>query len=261
MKFRAALILTAITPALFVSHVGAAAQAWVESYNYKKLNNTYLVSVPVTQDAGDQLYTIQERTNNVKITAPSTNTGGNTREFFWPANGPDVMDSMSCAVWSNQLDSAGQPGGGITQQGAALRIVQTATGTRGITVTKNIWYAATWVFNVHVWDSGNTQQPYTQLAGFDMSEVVGKMWWDEQGQLQSNLKPFPWHVCARTIGDKFQFKVWADEPNQPSWNDPKYVREVVIPAEWNQPGKAGWYIGHLEPGYSAIFQGLQTQYR
>ncbi|HTE22701.1 MAG TPA: hypothetical protein VK674_06710 [Candidatus Limnocylindria bacterium] len=259
--FRTTLAVAAIVPVLVASRVEAATQAWVVSYNYKKLNNTTLVSAAVTQDAGDQTYAIQERPNNVKVTAPLTNTGGNTREFFWPASGPDVTDSESCAVWSKQYAAPGVTTDSITQQGAALRIVQTPTSTRGITVTKNIFFGATWFFNVHVWDSASNE-PFTQLAGFDMSEVMGKMWWDEQGSLQSNLKPLPWHLCARTVGNTLKFKVWPDDVTpQPSWNDSRYVREVQIPAAWDVPGKAGWYIGHLNPGHSAEFQGLQTQYR
>ena len=269
-----ALVATAIVPVLFVSQVGVAAQAWITSYNYKKLNNTYLASTIITRDGSDGLYTIQERDNNVKITAPLTNKGGNTRELFWPANSPDVMDSESCATLSKQYAAPGITTGSITQQGAALRIVQTPAGTRGMTVTKNIWYGATWAFNVHVWDSGKSPV-LTQLAGFDMSEydpdgqgearpeiVLGKMWWDENHNLQSDLKPFPWHLCARTVGSTFQFKVWSDDvAKQPAWNDAKYVREVQIPADWNVPGKVGWFIGHLNPGHSAEFQNLQTQYR
>lgn len=260
--FRTALAVTVVTLVLIVNHAGAAAQAWVESYNYKKLNNTYLVSAPVTKDAGDRSYVINERANNVKVSAPSTNTGSETREFFWPANASDVRDGQTCATWSKQSDAAGQPVVDIIQQGAALRIVQTPTSTRGISVTKNIWLGGTWIFNVHVWDSSAPGGVVaTQLAGFDMSDVVGKLWW-EGDVLHSTLKPFSWHLCARTSGNMLQFKVWTNEQaNQPSWTDSRYVREVPIPAAWDVPGKTGWYVGHLKPGYSAEFQALQTSYR
>jgi hypothetical protein len=256
LTLRAVLLLIAIAPFIFTNH--ASALAWIPTYNYKTLNGTYLTRRVLTPDGTDLPYTYNERTNNVKIAAASTNTGGNLRELFWPANSPNVLNAESCSTWSNQTD-------GLTQQGAALRIIETPTSMRAVTVTKNIWMGGTWMFNVHVWD---TSQPgLNQIAGFDMSEVTGKMWWDENNKLQSNLKPFPWHLCARTIGNKLQLKVWvtSNDPSspdynakQPSWNDAKYVRETQIPDGWVQPGKTGWFIGHINPGNYAEFQGLQT---
>jgi hypothetical protein len=236
------LALAVVSPLVFAHQVSAL--TWVQTYNYKKLNGTYLVKETVTPDQADA-YTLQERTNNVRVSAPSANLGGNLREFFWPANSPLVLNSQTCAVWSYQSDLN-------VQQGAALRIAHTPTGTRGITVTKNIWYAANWVFNVHVWDTSNTQSPYTQIASFDMSEVFG--------DFNVGLKPLPWHLCVRVTSQTLQLKAWvsADNPTQPSWNDPKYVRSVEVPTAWVEPGQTGWYIGHLNPGQRAEFQNLQT---
>lgn len=60
-----------------------------------------------------------------------------------------------------------------------------------------------------------------------MSEIVGKMWYDETGNLNSSMRALPWHLCARTFGDKLQLKVWTNEQDkQPSWSDPKFVREI-----------------------------------
>lgn len=247
----------------FVVSTANAAAPWVQTYQSKRLNNTTLLSQIVTQDGTDQAYILRQAAGGaVTFSTPEGNTGGNTREFFWPANAQDSMDQVSCAVWTRQTGEGGQ----ITQQGAVLRLHQGENGgTRGITVMKNIWMGATWMFNVHVWDTSSSE-PYIQQAGFDMSEVVGKMWWEDNADgtrtLRSTVRPLPWHLCARTVGNKLQFKVWTNEQDkQPSWNDPKFVREMPIPAEWNTPGKAGWYIGHLKPGHTATFNNLSISQR
>lgn len=240
--------------ALFIFGGQVSAATWQVLYSYRWWNGTYLTSAVLTPDGTDVPYVIQEGGANddfdVRVTAPATNTGGNLREFFWPASTPDVMDAQTCAVWSKQSE-------GFIQQGAALRIVNSPEGTRGISVTKNIFYAASWVFNVHVWDTSNTSKPYTLIGQFDMSEVMGKMYYDESGNFQSNLKPFPWRVCARAVGDQFSFKVWTASAT-PAWEDPKYTRTVTIPEGWNQPGKTGWYIGHVRPGQTAEFKNIHT---
>jgi hypothetical protein len=237
----ALISLVVVSPLVFATQ--ASALSWVQTYNYKTLNGTHLVQRIVTPDGSDVPYIFKERTNNVKITAPSTNTGGNLREFFWPANSPDAQDSTSCAKWSSQTDA-------LTQQGIAARIIDTPAGTRGVTVTKNIFYYASWVFNVHVWDTSRPGEPYTQIASFDMSEVVGNF--------DTGMQPFPWSVCTRVVGQNLQLKVWLSSSPQPSWNDSKHVRSTTMPIEWVQPGKTGWYIGHVKPGQIAEFQNLQT---
>jgi hypothetical protein len=260
------LALAMAVPIVFAGHASAA--SWQVLYSSRWWNGTELVSQVVTPDGTDQPYVIEEWNDDsanpvpmneydVKFTAPMTNTGGNLREFIWPASTPDVMDSQTCAVWSKESE-------GFIQEGAALRINRAfddegnVTRTRGITVTKNIWYAASWVFNVHVWDTSRPGNPYTQIAGFDMSEVMGKMYHDENGNLQSNLKPFPWRFCARVVGDRLTFKVWTNPWVTPAWDDPKHTRTVTIPTEWVEPGKTGWYIGHVRPGQSAEYQLLHT---
>lgn len=253
-------------PMMFAHQVTAA--SWQVLYSSRWWNGTELVAQVVTPDGSDQPYIIQEWNDDsanpvprndydVKFTAPSTNTGGNTREFVWPASTPDVMDSQTCAVWPSQSE-------GFVQQGAALRIANTynsegqVASTKGITVTKNIWFAASWVFNVHVWDTSVPAHPYTMIGQFDMSEVLGKMYHDEDGSLLSNLKPFPWRLCAQAIGDQFTFKVWTNPWRTPDWDDAKHARSVTIPDEWIMPGKTGWYIGHIRPGQTAEYQNLHT---
>lgn len=265
------LLMAFALPMVFSGHASAA--TWQVMYSSRWWNGTELVAQVVTPDGSDQPYQIQEWNDDpnapipasgydVKFTAPATNTGGNLREFVWPASSPDVMDSQTCAVWSSQSD-------GLIQQGAAVRVNRTfddqgkVVRTKGITVTKNIMYGANWIFNVHVWDTANgATQPYQLIGQFDMSEVVGKIWWQDSADgtrsLQGSIKPFPWRVCARAVGNQFTFKVWTNAWANPAWDDPKYARTVTIPEGWNQPGKTGWYIGHVRPGQTAEYQTLHT---
>src|SRR4051794_15532143 len=97
------------------------------------------------------------------VTAPANTAvasidaaGGNLREMFWPADNPVVPDSESCAIW-------GAESGPNVQQGAALRITQSGSRFRAISVTKNIFYGATWIFNFHLWDTA--QSPAFTLIG------------------------------------------------------------------------------------------------
>lgn len=61
------------------------------------------------QDGTDADYILRQATGGaVAFSTPASNTGGNTREFFWPANGQDSMDRMSCAVWMRQTGEGGQ---------------------------------------------------------------------------------------------------------------------------------------------------------
>lgn len=165
--------------------------------------------------------------------APTTNEGGNTRLAFWPDGGPAVADQESCVAWDDE-----EP---VTQQGVALRVRHEAGTTRAITVTKNIWFLASWGFNVHVMDSGNEEQPYLQILGVNLKDVLVR---------GETLAPLPWHLCARVVGDEVSFKVWPADEVEPAWMDGVHGGAVTLPAGWEAPGVAGWYVGHLQPGVS-----------
>jgi hypothetical protein len=195
--------------------------------------------VVLTPEEADA-YAFESSDTELRAVALPTNTGGNYRSAFWPAAAPSVVDSQSCATW---LDPT-LPGN--TQQGAALRVSTDAAGaTRAITVTKNIFYGATWIFNFHVWDTSNAASPYTQIGGADMWAVVGG-------------KPYPWHFCARTAGTSLEMKVWTGDEPEPTWDDTLHGAAVTLAPEWVYPGFAGWYIGHLPSGGSADFTDLAT---
>jgi hypothetical protein len=169
------------------------------------------------------------------------NAGGNLRQIFWPADNPVVPDSESCAVWGAQT-------GTLVQQGAALRITQNGSQVRAVTVTKNIWLGATWIFNFHVWDSTQSP-PFTQIGQTDLSATL----------VHAGITtPLPWHFCARVIGDQLEFRVWTAADLEPAWGDPTHGGSATVPAGWLNPGRAGWFVGHLQPGNTAVFTDLAT---
>jgi hypothetical protein len=196
----------------------------------------------VTQQGSDS-YTFTSTAGEIAVAAAPTNTGGNLRALFWPANAPDVVDSMSCATWADQ-------NGEIVQQGAALRIVRDGTRTRAVTVTKNIWFAGYWIFNFHLWDTTTTGAEFTLLGNVDLRQYLGDaVTW---------VRPLPWKFCARVVGSKLTFKVWLDPEPEPSWTDPDQTGSIALPAAFRNPGKAGWYVAHLPPGGQARFANLRT---
>jgi hypothetical protein len=197
-----------------------------------------IVDVVLTSD-GTDTYKIESTGAEVQAVPLATNTGGNLRSVFWPEAAPSVTDSQSCATWT------AQPEVGNTQQGAALRVSRdTAGATRALTVTKNVYFWAPWIFNFHVWDSGK-RPAGIQVGSVDMSPVVRD-------------RPFPWHLCARTIGTSLEMKVWTGSEPEPEWGDSSHGKAVEVGPEWVYPGKAGWYVGHLPPGGFADFADLKT---
>jgi hypothetical protein len=186
----------------------------------------------------------------VVASAPTKNTGANTRLAFWQKESASSVNQQSCATWSRESDP-------FNQEGAALRMRTVGGVTRGITVTKNIYAAAIWVFNVHVWDTSGTDQvlPATQIAGFDLRSALLEGF---------QLRPLPWRMCARAVDDVVSFKVWAADEAEPGWADWDHVRAVRLPPGWLGAGTPGVYVGHLRPGeairYSELFaEEMSTQ--
>jgi hypothetical protein len=189
----------------------------------------------LTTDRNDD-YGITVAGDAVTAAAPATNEGGNTRLAFWPAGSPQTGDHQSCASWVE--------GDHAAQQGIALRVRSTSGRTTAITITKNVWFHVYWMFNVHVMDSGNTEQPFTQIAAFNVSGAVLR---------EGSPAPGPWRLCARVIGNEVSLKVWAADEAEPAWMDGIHGGGVLLPAGWDAPGAAGWYVGHLAPGSSTTY--------
>jgi hypothetical protein len=194
----------------------------------------------LTTDGGDD-YGITVAGGAVTAAAPATNTGGNTRLAFWPADAPETSAQQSCVSWDDGDHSA--------QQGIALRVRSTAGRTTAITVTKNVWAGFFWVFNVHVMDSGNAGQPFTRIGQFSFDRSL----------LRDGVPaPGPWRLCARVVGEAVSVKVWAADEAEPAWMDGIHGGGVMLPAGWDVPGAAGWYVGHLAPGASTTYTALQA---
>jgi len=191
----------------------------------------------LTPDGHDR-YGLTVADGRVTAAAPASNAGSNTRVAFWRMADPATVDHQSCATWVN-------PRGRFHQEGAALRVRSVNGRTTAITVTNNFVYGTRWVFNVHVMDSG-AQPRFRQIGQFDLSQVFRP------------LPPFPWRMCARVQGGTVSFIVWPLTHAEPSWDDPRYGGSVRLPSGWQAAGRAGWYVGHLEPGDSVRFADLTT---
>ena len=107
----------------------AGCDNWVITYD--GADPSPFLSGKISADGSDD-YTFTGTNGSVDVRPIATNTGGNTREAFWPSDGPDETDEQTCTEWR-------YASGDHTQQGAALRITS-AGPMRAITVTKNVFY-------------------------------------------------------------------------------------------------------------------------
>ena len=194
----------------------------------------------LTPEGNDQ-YFIDRHGTGATVTAPVSNTGENTRTVFYPRQGPNTSEAVSCATWV--FESTLQ-----AQEGVALRVTKDDLArVRAITVTKNIVFGATWVFNVHLWDT-SAPVPLTQIGGVDLSAALNPY----------GTWPLPWRMCARAIGSVVELKVWRTAEREPAWGDRQHGGAVLVDSSWVYAGRAGWYIGHLPPGGAVEFADLGT---
>lgn len=218
----------------------AAACEKVRVQTYGPTNTSSSNQAVLTPDGPDNYRFVSAPANTAAASIDSA--GGNLRQLFWPADNPVLADTESCAIWGAET-------GPLVQQGAALRIVQNGSRIRAITVTKNIYFNATWIFNFHVWDTAQSPA-FTPIGATNLSSLLVHA---------GVVTPLPWRFCARAIGSKLEFKVWpVAEPLEPAWGDPSHGGSVQLPAGWSAPGRAGWYIGHIQPGNTAVFTDLAT---
>jgi outer membrane protein assembly factor BamB len=180
--------------------------------------------------------------STVRTTAAATNTGLDTRVSFVRRSDPEAADEQSCATWTEE-------GAGWNQQGAVLRARTLPDGNRrGVLVTKNVWMNAHWIFNVHVWDT-SLPQVFQPIAFFDLEDTF---------RPNGQVLPLPWSFCARVVGDVVSFIAWPASMPRPAWNDARFGGSVVLPEGWSEPGRAGWYAGHLGPGHAVAYTGLDS---
>ena len=161
--------------------------------------------------------------------------------MFWPAADDPSLDQETCATWTDDQNDVRQPG-------AALRTTSDHSTTQAITITKNVWLGANWIFNVHVMDTAAVE-PFTLIGSFDLTGAFVR---------NLSLAPPPWRMCARVVADVVSFKVWPLVDPAPAWDDPTYGGSVRLPAGWDHPGRPGWYVGHLRPGEESHFSDRTT---
>jgi hypothetical protein len=199
-----------------------------------------LRSATLTAERADTYDVRFDTGDRAHASAPSSNAGGNSRLTFTRAAGATDPDQYSCATWvadTNWHD----------QEGAALRVHPVPGGVKAVTITKNVYFGANWVFNVHVWDTSQSP-PAIQIASFDLAPVFSP------DHIQ--VVPLPWKLCAQVVGSTVSFVAWPASGPRPDWGDASHGGSVTLPAGHDEPGEAGWYIGHLEHDHRAEFADL-----
>lgn len=231
----AILLLVGVAMVVSSTHSEAIKVApWTKTYTGENDKNGTLKSAILTPDAEDTQLARQYPGGRLFVTAPSTNQArSNLRKVYWPAVDKKARNTQACATWVGENSR-------LNQEGLAARINSTADKTTAVTLTKNVIYDVHWVFNVHTWDSSNTEKPFTQIAQFDMSKAV----MNEIG----NYQYMPWRVCLRTVDSTVTMKIWFPQlMSEPSWTDKTYTAKAsgVIPESHLASGNTGWYAGHV----------------
>lgn len=164
-----------------------------------------------------------------RVVAGTSNTGGNSRTVFTRRSDSPGRDHEVCVRFRHS--------GGMAQEGVAFRVRNDGGRVRAVTVTKNIFSSANWVFNVHTWD---TARPgvFRLQESLDMSPAVGR-------RMQGHET---WNLCGRAVGTRVDVRVWRQGGAEPGWDHPT-VRSTRIPGDFTAPGMPGWYAGHVERGH------------
>ncbi len=183
----------------------------------------------LTREA-DDTYALSADEDHITVRAPDNNVGDNTRLVLHRPGSPSVVDAESCATWADRR-------GDLVQLGAALRITGVGGEVQAITVTQNIWVSP-YTFNVHTWDTARPGVPWRLEGQFDMQHRF----------FAFGLVALPLHFCARTVGDRVEFKVWSSDEREPRWDDRFHGDGLTLPEGWVHAGQVGWYAGHLGPG-------------
>jgi Calx-beta domain len=203
-----------------------------------------LTQVESRTGASGDTYAVAATSGGSTISTSQVVRRPDDRMVFWPSSESPEADEESCATWSSQTPSE-SPLVHI-QEGLVLRAATEDGVTRAITVTRNVYANAFWVFNVHVW---NTVNP----APFDLIDQVSLATYFET----NGGDAVPIDVCARVVGDALQFEVWRVGDRPPAWGTSVGANAqggtVALPAGWDYPGEAGWYVGHLPADADAVY--------
>jgi hypothetical protein len=217
----------------------------------------HVAQVVLTPDGGDRYVASVGAPGSMTVSAPATNQGGNLRVLLWQPDGLASVDQQTCATWPSVIDLSrtgpqGVPGKPrLWQPGIALRIATDGTVTKAISIAQNVWAGATWVFWVQMWDTGAEPKMHATVE-FDARHLLLR----QHAGSPPSIAPPPWHVCARVLGRRLDFKIWTGRAAEPSYRDPVHAFHTLLPAGWVYPGYTGNYAGHLQPGTSVRYTGF-----
>jgi hypothetical protein len=188
-------------------------------------------------DQGSDRYQLAGDHDTVTVTAPGSNTGGNTRIVWTEAWRPASSTHGACATWTSATADT-------VQEGLALRW----NGTTGVTVTKNVYAGLYPVINVHTWDVSRPVEN-GRLTLLTQTPLTGLGW------PSATAVPLPWRVCASATASIVRFKAWPTSTPEPADTDPCCTGGVTVPIT---DGRPGWYVGHLRPGEHVTYTDLTT---
>jgi hypothetical protein len=212
---------------------GARAHPWAASAAALRID-------ALTPDGGDR-YDVVIAGDELAVSAPASNLGGNLRVALWSDADPVSTDQQAGVTFVS--------GDHERQPGVALRIRSGGGRVQAVTVTKSVWARSYWMFNVHVMDSA-APEPFRLVASFDLASRL---------VTDGRLRPYPWRICAEARGATLRFLVWSPSEPTPRWGDPTSGGQVTLPPGWDAPGRPGLFAGHLPAGRALGSRAVTTR--
>lgn len=193
-----------------------------------------------TRDGADGYVIERSGPDGFSLTTAPGNSSHNSRVLGWELDAPVSRDHVSCVT----AEHTSWP----SQEGVVVRGRTDGSRYRAVTVMKNIFWRATSIYNVHVWDSARAGSPFTPAhdtsgrgLSFDMSSAV----------TGDSTTGTPRRLCAKVVGDTLTIKVWPADVPEPSWSSPTHTRTADLAPMGQRArfdGRPGWYVGHIPPG-------------
>ncbi len=186
--------------------------------------------------SNDGAYTVGVSRGVLTVRNGGSRRGADTRIIVTESGSPG---SSVCATIKPM------PGGltAFAQPGVALHVRTAGGRTTAITLTNNVLWGARWNWNVHYMDSG--RRPTYALLGSISAPGFYRQ--------SMRMPALPWRVCARTIGNSLQGKIWKSGTREPAWGDPNFGGSVTLPRGLATGGESGVFAGHLSPGQQLNF--------
>lgn len=185
--------------------------------------------------SNDGAYTVGVSRGVLTVRNGGSRRGADTRIIVTESGSPG---SSVCATIKPM------PGGltAFAQPGVALHVRTAGGRTTAITLTNNVLWGARWNWNVHYMDSG--RRPTYALLGSISAPGFYRQ--------SMRMPALPWRVCARTIGNSLQGKIWKSGTRSPR-GDPNFGGSVTLPRGLATGGESGVFAGHLSPGQQLNF--------